>query len=80
MIKKSTTQLFNKANEPIVIVLTADFLISDINTFGAKELFQKNKDELINKPFIDLLVEQNIDITKYVTALDDVVKQMHTPS
>ncbi len=70
MIKKSTTQLFNKANEPIVIVLTADFLISDINTFGAKELFQKNKDELINKPFIDLLVEQNIDITKYVTALE----------
>jgi two-component system, OmpR family, aerobic respiration control sensor histidine kinase ArcB len=52
-------------NEPIIISLTKDLLIYDINSFGAKEFFKETKSILINKSLIDLLIERNIE-TKYL--------------
>jgi len=69
MRKKSNAHLISNVNQPIVIVLTADFLISDINIIGAKEFFQKNIDDLINKSFIDLISEQKIDADNFIAAL-----------
>lgn len=55
-------------NEPIILFLSSDLIIRDINSSGAKEFFNKSKYALINRSFIELLVEKNIPVKKLLKA------------
>lgn len=63
-------ELVNMKYEPIVLLLTSEYIIKDINCVGAKEFFQRDRSDVINKSFIDLLFEQKIAMEEWVAALN----------
>ena len=56
-------------SEPIVLLLTHDLLIRDISQSGIKDFFGKEKHEIINASFIDLLVAQQINTDELLSVL-----------
>lgn len=51
----------NEVIEPIVLMLSDDFLIRNINSSGAQEFFQKERDELCGLSIIDLFTKLGIN-------------------
>lgn len=71
--KASSNDLLFGSNQaeskPIIIFLTADLIIYDINTAGAKNFFHKNKRDILNHSFTELLLEQQINTKELLKAI-----------
>lgn len=62
-------------DEPVILLVTDNFIIRDINETGAYEFFKKNKQEVVNHSLIDLLLAQHIDTKEFLKAFKHNQKQ-----
>lgn len=62
-------------NEPVILLITDDFNIQDINETGAQEFFKRKKQDVINQSLIDLFLTQEIDTKKFLNAFKQHSKQ-----
>lgn len=61
--------------ESVIILITKDFIIRDINAIGIQKFFKKKRADVINQSLIDLLHAQSIDTKNFLKVFRQNSKQ-----
>jgi PAS domain S-box-containing protein len=69
---KFTTRLFgSEINEQVMILISKDFIIQDINIQAAENFFRKGSRAYINRSLCDILIENGFSVKQFKDALNN---------